>query len=66
MKDPYFSRAVEKAMLALEHIRRSPQPLSLAEASAVLGLRERRRSGCSIRSKHCTICAEQRTGAISL
>jgi len=38
MKDPYFSRAVEKAMLALECIRRSPQPLSLAEVSAVLGL----------------------------
>jgi IclR family acetate operon transcriptional repressor len=38
MKDPYFSRAVEKAMLALEHIRRSPQPLALAEVSAVMGL----------------------------
>jgi DNA-binding IclR family transcriptional regulator len=38
MKDPYFSRAVEKAMLALEHIRHGPQPLSLAEVSALLGL----------------------------
>ena len=38
MKDQYFSRAVEKAMLALEQIRRSPQPLSLMEVSAVLGL----------------------------
>lgn len=38
MKGQYFSRAVEKAMLALEGIRRSPQPLSLAEVSAVLGL----------------------------
>jgi IclR family acetate operon transcriptional repressor len=38
MKDQYFSRAVEKAMLALDFIRRSPQPLSLAEVSAVLGL----------------------------
>jgi DNA-binding IclR family transcriptional regulator len=38
MKGQYFSRAVEKAMLALESIRRSPQPLSLAEVSAVLGL----------------------------
>jgi DNA-binding IclR family transcriptional regulator len=38
MKDQYLSRAVEKAMLALECIRRSPQPLSLAEVSSVLGL----------------------------
>jgi IclR family acetate operon transcriptional repressor len=36
--DPYFSRAVEKAMLALECIRRSPRPLSLMEISATLGL----------------------------
>jgi len=27
--DQYFSRAVEKAMLALDCIRQSPQPLSL-------------------------------------
>ena len=38
MPDQYFSRAVEKAMLALESIRRSPQPLSLMEVSSVLGL----------------------------
>ena len=38
MKDQYFSRAVEKAMMALECIRRSPQPLSLGEVSNVLGL----------------------------
>jgi DNA-binding IclR family transcriptional regulator len=36
--DQYFSRAVEKAMLALDCIRKSPQPLSLLEISAVLGL----------------------------
>ena len=38
MADQYFSRAVEKAMLALDCIRQSPQPLSLMEVSAVLGL----------------------------
>jgi DNA-binding IclR family transcriptional regulator len=38
MADQYFSRAVEKAMLALDSIRRSPQPLSLMEISALLGL----------------------------
>lgn len=38
MKDQYFSRAVEKAMLALDCIRASPQPLSLMEVSARLGL----------------------------
>jgi DNA-binding IclR family transcriptional regulator len=38
MADQYFSRAVEKAMLALDSIRRSPQPLSLIEISALLGL----------------------------
>lgn len=38
MKDQYSSRAVEKAMLALEFIRRSPQPLSLIEISAAVGL----------------------------
>jgi DNA-binding IclR family transcriptional regulator len=36
--DQYFSRAVEKAMLALDSIRGSPQPLSLMEISALLGL----------------------------
>ena len=36
--DQYFSRAVEKAMMALDYIRQSPQPLSLVEISAVLGL----------------------------
>jgi IclR family acetate operon transcriptional repressor len=36
--DPYFSRAVEKAMAALESIRQSPRPLSLMEISALLGL----------------------------
>lgn len=36
--DQYFSRAVEKAMLALECVRRSPQPLSLTELSATLEL----------------------------
>jgi IclR family acetate operon transcriptional repressor len=34
----YFSRAVEKAMTALECIRRSPQPLSLTELAATLEL----------------------------
>jgi IclR family acetate operon transcriptional repressor len=38
VKDQYLSRAVEKAMLALDCIRQSPQPLSLMEISAVLGL----------------------------
>jgi IclR family acetate operon transcriptional repressor len=38
MKDQYFSRAVEKAMLALDCIRASPQPLSLIEISARLEL----------------------------
>jgi DNA-binding IclR family transcriptional regulator len=38
MKDQYLSRAVEKALLALERIRQSPQPLSLMEVSTVLGL----------------------------
>lgn len=37
-EDPYFSRAVEKAMLALEHIRQSPEPLAFTEISAKLGL----------------------------
>jgi IclR family acetate operon transcriptional repressor len=37
-KDQYFSRAVEKAMLALDSIRQSPQPLSLMEISALLRL----------------------------
>lgn len=36
--DQYFSRAVEKAMLALDRIRKSPQPLSLMEISAILKL----------------------------
>jgi len=36
--DQYFSRAVEKAMTALERIRRSPQPLSLTEVAATLEL----------------------------
>jgi IclR family acetate operon transcriptional repressor len=36
--DQYFSRAVEKAMTALECIRRSPQPLSLTELAATLEL----------------------------
>jgi DNA-binding IclR family transcriptional regulator len=38
MADQYFSRAVEKAMLALDSIRRSPQPLSLMEVSSLLAL----------------------------
>ena len=36
--DQYFSRAVEKAMTALECIRRSPHPLSLTELAATLAL----------------------------
>jgi DNA-binding IclR family transcriptional regulator len=36
--DQYFSRAVEKAMLALDCIRQSPQPLALMEVSAILSL----------------------------
>jgi IclR family acetate operon transcriptional repressor len=38
MPDQYFSRAVEKAMIALDYIKQSPQPLSLMEVSGVLGL----------------------------
>lgn len=34
--DQYFLRAVEKAMQALEHVRQSPQPLSLTEIAAEL------------------------------
>src|ERR1700722_1754686 len=36
--DQYFSRAVEKAMLALDCIRDNPKPLSLMEVSEFLGL----------------------------
>jgi IclR family acetate operon transcriptional repressor len=36
--DQYFSRAVEKAMMALDCVRRSPQPLSLTELAATLDL----------------------------
>jgi DNA-binding IclR family transcriptional regulator len=37
-RDPYLSRAVEKAMVALERIRQSEEPLSLIEVSAILKL----------------------------
>ena len=37
-RDPYFSRAVEKAMVALECIRKSEEPLSLVDVSAILKL----------------------------
>lgn len=37
-RDQYFSRAVEKALVALEVVRRSPQPLTLAEISAAVKL----------------------------
>jgi len=37
-KDQYFLRAVEKAMQALERVRQSPQPLSLTDVSAELGV----------------------------
>lgn len=37
-RDQYFSRAVEKALVALDCIRQSPQPLSLMEVSSIVGL----------------------------
>lgn len=37
-QSPYFSRAVEKALLALDFIRESPQPVSLQQVQASIGL----------------------------
>jgi len=37
-RDQYFSRAVEKALAALECVRKSPQPMTLAEISAAVKL----------------------------